>query len=196
MMEFFKNIFNLHEKKVCFIGIGGGGSNVVENIAKMENTHTVIHMNSDLQALQQKKYGHRLLLGYEDKHGLGCGAKMECGLQLFNNTTKAKLQETIPEETTPCLVTALGGGVGSGVTPEVVKYLKEIKTKFKVIVIMPFTFEGKKRQQTAMKSLELIKHYTRNVIIIRNDDCLIKGSKQGFSESLATISKQVYGKGV
>jgi cell division protein FtsZ len=91
-------------------------------------------------------------------------------------------------------VTALGGGVGSGVTPEVVKYLKETKRKSKVIVIMPFSFEGKKRQQTAMKSLELIRHYTNNIVLIRNDDCLVKGSKQGFTESLATISKKVYRK--
>jgi cell division GTPase FtsZ len=86
MIQFFKNIFSLHKQKVCFVGIGGGGSNVVENIAKMDSIHTFVHMNSDLQALKQKKHGHRLLLGYEDKHGLDCGAKMECGLQLFDAT--------------------------------------------------------------------------------------------------------------
>ena len=45
-----------------------------------------------------------------------------------------------------------------------------------------------------MKSLELIKHYTHNFVLIRNDDCLVKGSKKGLSESLKTISKKVYHK--
>lgn len=194
MIQFLKKIFRLNKKKICFIGIGGGGSNIIENIAKMDNMHTFIHMNSDLQALEQKKYGHRLLLGYEKRQGLGCGANMKCGLQLFDNIMKAKLQENISKEKTLCLVSTLGGGVGSGVTPEIVKYLKETKQKFKIIIIMPFTFEGKKRQNTAIKSVELIKNYTKNIVLIQNDDCIVKGKNQGFSESLMSISKEVYRK--
>ncbi len=179
---------------MCFVGIGGGGSNIVEQIAKIDDSHGFVHMNSDLQALQQKKHGSRLILGYEEKQGLGCGANVKCGTKLFNDAMAIQFQAMIPEETILCLVSTLGGGVGSGVTPQVARYLKATKQKFEVIVVMPFIFEGKKRHATAIQSLSDIKQYRKNVTLIHNDDWIVQGSKKGFTESLVDISREVYKK--
>lgn len=59
---------------------------------------------------------------------------------------------------------------------------------------MPFSFEGKKRHATAMESLSNIKKYKKDITLIHNDDWILKGKKQGFTESLMSISREVYKK--
>ena len=195
MRAWIKKIF-FKPKRVCFVGVGGGGSNIVEQIANFDAIHTFVHLNSDMQALKQKKHGSKIVLGYKDKQGLGCGANVACGTSLFDETCKAKLKPFLDKKQTLCLVSTLGGGVGSGVTPHLVAYLKKQKQPFRVVAVMPFGFEGKKRKSTATQSLEQIKKQTQNLYTILNDTCLKKGSQKGYLESLEEIAKEVYERGV
>ncbi|MEA2028326.1 MAG: hypothetical protein U9N49_05075 [Campylobacterota bacterium] len=51
----------LQPTKRCLIGIGGGGSNILHDISKIDNHHHAIHINSDLMALKSK-VGHKTVL--------------------------------------------------------------------------------------------------------------------------------------
>ncbi len=188
------NIPNLD--KLCFIGVGGGGANIIEDISKLDDKHTFIHINSDYHSLEQKTSKYKILLGWNEKAGLGCGGKEQCGKSLIDDDVKSNLYKLTKDEKIVYLVSSLGGGVGSGATPEIVEYLKDLNKKVVVFATIPFSFEGKMRFSIAQNSLNKIKLYADNLIVLKNDD-LINSSRNkslGIKESFKITSNNIYKK--
>jgi cell division GTPase FtsZ len=181
-------------KKQCIIGIGGGGTNIVENISHIDNRHKYIHINSDLQSLKRKSSKHKILLGHDKKGGLGCGGNVSCGRSLVDNNTKQHICNLTKKYQTVYVISTLGGGVGSGTTPEVVKYLNSIDKKIIVLLVKPFIFEGKNRTLSADTAITKIQKYTKNTFIFSND-ALVKNNKtnsKGFGSLLKLTSQTIY----
>jgi cell division protein FtsZ len=67
--------------KIVVLGIGGGGSNMVENLVKSEIADKVklAVINTDAQALEQSKVPHKLQIGKKITGGKGAGMKPEVG---------------------------------------------------------------------------------------------------------------------
>jgi cell division protein FtsZ len=177
--NFFSTNLNkiYNDKSICIIGIGGGGGNIVDDIAKIDNRFHIIHINSDIDALNSKSSGDKIILGRDTKRGLGCGAQVSCGIKLFDEEIKKSLVNLIKNDEKIYLISTLGGGVGSGVTPEILKYLQKIRKNIKVIVVTPFSFEGKRRNDIAFHSIQDIRqniHRIENITILKNDDLLNK----------------------
>jgi len=188
------NISNLD--KLCFLGVGGGGTNILEDISKLNNIHRFIHVNSDYNSLKQKSSKYKLLLGWNEKAGLGCGGKEECGRSLINNNVKSNLYKLTKDEKIVYVISTLGGGVGSGATPEIVEYLKGLNKKVVVFATMPFSFEGNKRFSIAQNACEKIKIYADSLVILKNDD-LINNSKNkalGIRDTFQITSNNIYKK--
>ncbi len=83
-------IKNIHQKQSSInrlspqqlIGIGGGGSNIVEYLVNAYPTkYDVLIVNSDKKALASKKVQNKILL--EKLDGYGCGSNETCGLSLL-----------------------------------------------------------------------------------------------------------------
>ena len=200
-----ENIKNLEEKlskyhlmckldKVCFIGIGGGGTNILEDISKFDNRHNFIHINSDLQSLKLKTSKYKILLGYDKKAGLGCGGKEQCGKNLIDNDIKNKLFKLTKDEKIIYIVSTLGGGIGSGATPEILEYLKTLNKEIVVFVTIPFNFEGKMRKSVATNATAKIKSIVNGLIILKNDDLIDnnKSKSLGIKETFKITSDVIY----
>jgi len=183
-------------KKSCFIGIGGGGTNIIEDISKLDNKHIFISMNSDKQSLEQKKSKHKILLGWNKNAGLGCGGKDTCGRNLITDDLKQSLEQLTKNINQIYVIATLGGGVGSGATPEIAEFLKSLDKQVVVFVTLPFNFEGKIRSNIAYKALEKIKLQTDGLIVLKNDD-LINGYKNkslGIKDTFKMASASIYKK--
>ena len=177
--------------KTCFVGVGGGGCNIIQDISKIDNRHKFIHVNSDLQALQLKTSRHKLLLGFDAKAGLGCGGKEQCGKDLVNDDVKSQLLALTKDEKTVYVVSSLGGGVGSGATPEIVEYLKTLDKEIVVFAIMPFTFEGKMKTSVAGNAISRIKSSAENVVIINNDDLILNGNPAAGNREIFKMTSNI-----
>lgn len=191
-------ILKLHQKqkKMCIIGIGGGGSNIVEDIFKIDNKNTLICINSDYQSLKQKSTKYKILLGWNEKAGLGCGGKDQCGKALINKKVKSELYKLTKDISQINIISTLGGGVGSGATPEIIKYLKSLNKKIVVYTTIPFSFEGTKRSNTAYTALNKIKLYADRLIVLENDN-LINDNKNkflGIKDTFKITSINIYKK--
>ena len=182
--------------KLCFIGIGGGGCNIIEGISSIDPWHTFIHINSDLQALRTKNSQNKILLGYDKKKGLGCGGISECGMKLVDNINKKQLYKLSTSFQELYIVASLGGGVGSGATAEIVEYLNTLDKEVFVFVTMPFSFEGKTRNSIAQKALKNIQAVNNNITILNNDDLLKHNNSKslGIKEAFQISSKIIYKK--
>ena len=177
--------------KKCLIGIGGGGSNILSDISHINNKHIFIHINSDYNALVQKQSDYKILLkSYAKKNKWGCGGNTSCGLNLVDEKVKETINKFAADYETVYLIATLGGGVGSGSTPEIANYLKTINKKVIMYVTLPFSFEGNSRLTTAQTSLIELKKYADQIIVLENND-LLKSNK-GLRETFKSSSIDIY----
>ena len=67
--------------KVVVVGVGGGGSNMVDNLVDSDIADKVklVAVNTDAQALKNSKVPHRLQIGEKITDGKGAGMKPEVG---------------------------------------------------------------------------------------------------------------------
>ena len=181
-------------EELCLIGVGGGGCNILEDIAKIDPWHTFICMNSDLQALQKKKIPNKILLSYAKKQGLGCGGDTKCGALLLDDTAKKEIIKMTEEFKKVCIIATFGGGTGSGAITQVIEYLLFQNKDVVVAVSLPFSFEGKKRSQTAQQALKEIKSLVKDVIVIENDAYLEEDKVDGLGvrDTLRCVSRDLY----
>ncbi len=67
--------------KIVVVGVGGGGSNMVENLLNSEIADKVklVSVNTDAQALSSSNIPHKLQIGEKITGGKGAGMKPEVG---------------------------------------------------------------------------------------------------------------------
>lgn len=162
--------FDAPEKKpniIKVMGVGGGGSNAVTHMFS-EGIIGVdfILCNTDDQALQKSPVENKLHIG---DHALGAGNIPAVGRQAAEQT-KDRIREVLQDDTRMLFVTAgMGGGTGTGAAPVVAKIARELGILTVGIVTLPFSFEGKRRQQQAMEGVEELRKNVDALLVISND---------------------------
>ena len=145
-------------KNITVMGIGGGGMNIINReIAKFADLKNVklISVNTDKQLLETAKT-EKLLIGEKISNGLGSGGILEKGEKAAESS-----REEIAKELTGAdkliIIACLGGGTGTAASYVISKIAKEMNIKTAALVTLPFDFEGKKRNLTALDGLKKLK---------------------------------------
>ncbi len=149
------------------IGVGGGGGNAVTHMFT-EGIQGVdfILCNTDKQALEKSPVANKIHLG---KRLLGAGNKPEEGHKAAIETTD-ELREILSKDTKMLFITAgMGGGTGTGAAPVVAEIARELDILTVGIVTLPFSFEGKRRQQQAQLGIEELRKHVDALLVISND---------------------------
>lgn len=152
------------------IGVGGGGSNAVNNMYKngIQDVEFLV-CNTDAQALKSQAVGHQLQIGIELTSGLGAGANPEIG-QNAAIESKEEIKNTLIQNTKMLFITAgMGGGTGTGAAPVIAGIAKELGILTVGIVTLPFAFEGKKKLLQAQEGIQKLKENCDTVLVILND---------------------------
>ncbi len=149
------------------MGVGGGGSNAVTHMFSEGITGVdFILCNTDDQALQKSPVENKLHIG--DKV-LGAGNVPAEGRKAAEQT-EGKIREALEGDTKMLFITAgMGGGTGTGAAPVVAKIAKELGILTVGIVTLPFSFEGKRRQQQAAEGIAELRKQVDALLVISND---------------------------
>ena len=149
------------------MGIGGGGSNAVTHMFSEGITGVdFVLCNTDDQALQRSPVENKLHIG---KHALGAGNIPAVG-RAAAEETEEKIHEILDDGTRMLFITAgMGGGTGTGAAPVVARISKEMGILTVGIVTLPFSFEGKRRQQQAVEGIAELRKYVDALLVISND---------------------------
>ena len=154
------------------IGVGGGGGNAVNHMAK-NNIEGVefICANTDAQAL--KNIGARtvLQLGTAVTKGLGAGANPEVGRQAAMED-RERIAEVLQGTDMVFITTGMGGGTGTGAAPVIAQVAKEMGILTVAVVTRPFPFEGKKRMLIAEEGIRALSESVDSLITIPNEKLL------------------------
>ncbi len=155
--------------KIKVIGIGGGGCNAVNRMidSGLKGVDFIV-ANTDLQVLNNSLAPIKLQLGSELTDGLGAGANPEIGREAALES-KAEIEEVLKGADMVFVTCGMGGGTGTGASPVVAEIAQELGALTVGIVTKPFSFEGKKRMEHAIKGLEELKKHVDTLIVIPND---------------------------
>jgi len=202
-MDDFNNIlFDMPKNQsnaIKVIGVGGGGSNAVNYMLSQGiNGVDFVICNTDAQALQNSQVPMKIQLGVTLTEGLGAGANPDVGRQSALESEE-EIKKMLGSNTKMVFINAgMGGGTGTGAAPVIARYAKELDLLTIGVVTIPFSFEGKTRNEQAQKGIEELRKHVDSLVVINNNKLREVygnlGFKAGFSkadEVLATASRGI-----
>ncbi|MCD6410406.1 hypothetical protein J7K92_00455 [bacterium] len=199
-----KNIDNsskftkLQPPKIKILGVGGGGSSIVEEISKIIKRERppflskieFLAANVDLQAINSLKRNLKTIyFGEEVTFGLGCGMNINLGKEAALKS-KEKFEKEFKKTDFCILISSLGGGTGSGASPVIAQILHQLKIPTLGIFTLPFKFEGTKRLEIAKNSLKAVAPFLNGYAVIPNQKVFsIVKPQTSLQGSLSLINK-------
>ncbi len=159
----------IKKTKIRVIGIGGGGGSIVSELSTKVKKASFVVANTDSQAL--KSVGRKVIrfqFGQNLTQGLGTGMNSELAEMAAQNE-KEKIKKLLTGQDLCIIIACLGGGTGSGAVPVFAKIAKNLGNISYGIFTLPFKFEGEKKIQIAIESLEKLKPNLNAISIIPND---------------------------
>ncbi len=155
--------------RIRVIGIGGGGSSIVSEIASRLKKTSFLVADTDSQMFKKSpKNAEFFQFGRGVTFGLGTGMKPELGEMAAEND-KERIKKNLKGIDLCIFVATLGGGTGSGAAPVFAKLSKNAEGLNYGIFTLPFEFEGKKKMETARSALEKLRPNLNALSIIPNE---------------------------
>ncbi|MFC0580836.1 cell division protein FtsZ [Micrococcoides hystricis] len=154
------------------VGVGGGGVNAVNRMIEA-NLRGVefIAINTDAQALLMSDADVKLDVGRELTKGLGAGADPEVGRQSAEDHAQ-EIEEVLRGADMVFVTAGEGGGTGTGGAPVVARIARSLGALTIGVVTRPFTFEGRRRANSAETGIEALRDEVDTLIVIPNDRLL------------------------
>ncbi len=156
--------------RITVIGVGGGGTNAVDNMiaASLTGVEFVV-ANTDAQQLMHSRADRRIQLGPHITQGLGAGAKPEIGRAAAEEAAD-ELYRHLDGCHMVFITAGMGGGTGTGAAPVIARMARERNILTVGVVTKPFAFEGVRRAQAADRGIDELQQYVDTLIIIPNQN--------------------------
>lgn len=180
------------------IGVGGGGSNAVNHMYDkgIKGVDFVV-CNTDAQALNSSPVPFKIQLGAALTEGLGAGANPEIGEQSAMESME-DIKNMLNTKSKMLFITVgMGGGTGTGAAPIIAKIAQELDILTVGIVTIPFSFEGKMRNEQAQIGIRRLRKHVDSLVVINNNKLREVygnlGFKAGFSKADEVLSTAATG---
>jgi cell division protein FtsZ len=179
----------MHRPKILVIGVGGGGSNIVAEVAPLVPRIDFLAANTDVQALLRiGKTCRKFFFGQSVTHGLGCGGNARLGAAAAKSAEE-KIAKLFQGVDFCVFISCLGGGTGSGAVSEFAAFAKKARCLTLGVFTLPFRFEGEKRMQVARQALtKTIPLLSASVIFPNEKIFQILDKGIGFQSALASVN--------
>ena len=178
------------ENIIKVIGVGGGGSNAVENMYR-EGIHDVgfVLANTDHQALNKSEIPLKIQLGKTVTNGLGAGNDPEVAKRAAEES-KNDIEQQFRDGTKMVFITAgMGGGTGTGAAPVIAKYAKEAGMLTVGIVTIPFKFEQRPKIKQALAGVKAMASQVDALLVISNEKLLEMYPQQSVAEGFKKVDE-------
>ena len=182
--------------KIKVIGVGGAGNNAVNRMVEMGvNGVEFIAVNTDKQALALSKAPTRIQIGEKITRCLGAGGDPLIGEKAAEES-REEIANALKGSDMVFVTAGMGGGTGTGAAPVVAQIAKEMGILTVGVVTKPFTFEGKKRMQSAERGVSSLKEKVDTLVAIPNDRLLQVSERKTSVIEAFTMSDEVLRQGV
>lgn len=149
-------------------GVGTAGVNILEQAVKSKLPQaTFVAVNTDANSLITSTAGEKICLESKMMRGLGTGGDPERGRAVGEQNLPA-LKDAVAGADIVFILTGLGGGLGTGISPLLARAAKEAGALVLAFVALPFDCEGHRRQRQAMQGLHELKSAADGVMCLPN----------------------------
>jgi len=161
------------EAKICVVGVGGGGGNAINNMVEkgIRGNVEFIAINTDSQALNENRAPQKIQAGRNLTSGLGAGARPNVGAEAIEESSN-EIKQALDGYDMAFVTAGMGGGTGTGGAPVVASIARDLDILTVAIVTKPFECEGKRRMDTALEGIELLRENVDTLIVIANERLL------------------------
>jgi cell division protein FtsZ len=193
----YETPFNVEEKvnmaKIKVIGVGGGGTNMINHMARREILPiTLIAANTDAQHLNSSLASMKIQIGEKLTKGLGAGAVPDVGKEAALESVE-DLALALQDTDIVFVAAGLGGGTGTGAAPVVASIAKETGALTICVVTKPFKYEGRKRRKLAEQGLSELKKCCDSIVVIPNDKLKSAVDKNtGFKDAFKVVDDVLF----
>ena len=157
------------ENGIAIVGIGGAGANVLQCFGSSSAEHVRLYtMSLDERVGRACGNVEFIQLGEVISRGLGSGGDPEVGRNAME-ASEERVRQLLQDCKLLVLVVGLGGGTGSGAAPVLARMAREAGLFLVSVIMMPFSFEGKRRREQAELAHEEIARLSDIVFCFEND---------------------------
>jgi cell division protein FtsZ len=186
------SVIKVKKTKIRVVGVGGGGSSIISEIASRIKKASFVAANTDVKALKEvKRDVVKFHFGEDLTHGLGTGMNPDLG-EMAALADKDEIKKIFEGQDLCIIVACLGGGTGSGAGPIFAKIAKSTGCLTYGIFTMPFNFEGEKKAQIAKAAMEKLKSKLHAFSVIPNERIFqIIQKETPLMQALSTINDKL-----
>ena len=151
------------------IGVGGGGSNVVNRMVRSGVQGVdFIAVNTDKQALATSSATYKIQIGEKLTGGQGAGSNPDVGRKSAEES-RGQIAKALEDADMVFITAGMGGGTGTGAAPIVADIAKEQDILTVGVVTKPFRFEGSRRMKQAEGGIAELRNKVDSLVIIPNE---------------------------
>jgi cell division protein FtsZ len=198
MMEFVSDFVSGQDRAAIIkvVGVGGGGCNAVNRMVEEDlQGVTFIAVNTDRLALSNCKAEVKIQIGEKLTGGRGAGANPEVGQKAAEETLE-EITSYLQDADMVFITAGMGGGTGTGAAPVIAKAAMDCGALTVAVVTKPFSFEGKKRWNRAMKGIQYLGNFVDSLVIIPNDRLIDSSEKNTSMMEAFAMADDVLRQGV
>jgi cell division protein FtsZ len=165
-----KEIEEIKKIKIKVVGIGGGGGNIVSEIAQIKNPKISFSI-ADTDAKSLKRFPKNIehfVFGEKIAQGLGTGMDVNLGIETAKSS-REKIKNILSGYDLIIFIATLGGGVGSGASQVFAQVAKNLGILTYGIFTLPFNFEGKRKMEIAKTAIFELRRKLHAISILSNE---------------------------
>ena len=182
--------------KIKVVGVGGAGNNAINRMVEIGiNGVEFIAINTDKQTLGLSKASTKIQKKKKITRGLGAGSDPLIG-EKSAEESKEEIANALKGADMVFVTAGMGGGTGTGAAPIVAQIARELGILTVAVVTKPFSFEGKKRMQSAERGIANLKERVDALVAIPNDKLLANAERKTTMIEAFTMSDEVLRQGV
>lgn len=154
---------------ITWMGVGSGAAAMVARIARdRASTSRPIAVDTDVLALNACEAADVLLIGESRFEGAGAGGQAVNGRMAALDDSE-KLKRTLMDTRLLVVLTCLGGGTGSGATPEILKLARRMGARSLCFATQPFRFESPEVRAQAERALPRLEEAADSLVLVPSD---------------------------
>lgn len=172
---------------LLLLGIGGAGCTAVRGVRRAYGEPLrALTVDSDASSGASSEIPF-VLIGGDRLAGRGAGGLPAEAQAAFLDNQEV-LDPQLEGVHTAIIVTALGGGTGSGATSEIVRHLSAKGITSIVFATLPFSFEGQERASHANTAIGSIEHVADATVPLPLDTLMADSSCDNMKDALARMA--------
>jgi len=157
----------LHDAVACvkIVGVGSGGSHVIDRMVDSISGVELITVNTDEQALSRSVAPTRIRIGARLTKGQSSGGHPVVGREAADEAYE-ELQAVLRGADMVFIVAGMGAGTGTGAAPVIAGIARGMGALTVGVVTKPFPFEGEHRMRVAEQGIEQLRPMVDSLIVI------------------------------